>query len=505
MAWENCYISEKQGEYLKTASLPSAPWNKTLHDPSYFSTLNGALNDFHQWLTDGIMINANEVIYEDETWKLYTTSSDIYLSKNGANYAVLSNFFANSTYARRTFWACVDRENQKGVIGFGKVYYSQSNYNFVFIKSFVSVGSQPSDVYQQIYNFLTSAEIPTYTWQSVAGVSGKGQTYSLSQIASASINNGESVTGASASAFTSLSDSTKVSALVDVQELDDSKARVVYKIPSLASGSYSYAKLTYKQGHIPTNKDDGTSVDLDITSFDVNKTIDVSGIVTGSIYWFVIFTDKSESEPVKLGEGGSGTQFFSIDLSSDGRDTIRYNASKQIGHGNAKQGQLVGSNFNIDDDVLKTALDISWYYDGTENPKSIPEDCTLTFEYDVFFPNGEGYLDWYIIDSDNNQAIYWCFDTKHTFLSNKWYNCKTVCKVVDGKITRYKYVLDGTEVASSSGNIAMPCVNTETSKGISQIYFDITEVTHFKNMSIYYDFSEYHDGGGSGSGSSGST
>ena len=44
----------------------------------------------------------------------------------------------------------------------------------------------------------------TYTWQSVAGVSGKGQTYSLSQIASASINNGESVTGASASAFTSL-------------------------------------------------------------------------------------------------------------------------------------------------------------------------------------------------------------------------------------------------------------------------------------------------------------
>ena len=59
-----------------------------------------------------------------------------------------------------------------------------------------------SDEYSHMKEYL----IPpiTYTWQSVAGVSGKGQTYSLSQIATASINNGESVTGASASAFTSL-------------------------------------------------------------------------------------------------------------------------------------------------------------------------------------------------------------------------------------------------------------------------------------------------------------
>lgn len=365
------------------------------------------------------------------------------------------------------------------------------------------------DDFETLYNAINN--IVTYTWQSVAGVSGKGQTYNLSQIASASINNGESVTGASASAFTSLSDSTKVSALVDVQELDDSKARVVYKIPSLASGSYSYAKLTYKQGHIPTNKDDGTSADLDITSFDVNKTIDVSGIVTGSIYWFVIFTDKSESEPVKLGEN-NGSAIFFADMANNGRDSSRYDASKTIG--NHKQGELWNSSGNpgytISDGVLDVtsyggSQDISWSYDSTENPKNIPANCTLTFEYDCFFPTSAGYLDWYVNNSNNEGVIYWCFDTKHTSQADKWYNCKVVCKVVNGVITRYKYVLDGAEIYSGGSNINMPCTDTENSVGISLIYFNLTTETKFKNMSIYYDFSEYHDGGGSGSGSSGST
>ena len=362
-----------------------------------------------------------------------------------------------------------------------------------------------------VYSALRGLAPITYAWQSVAGVSGKGQTYSLSQIASASINNGESVTGASASAFSSLSDSTKVSALVDVQELDDSKARVVYKIPSLASGSYSYAKLTYKQGHIPTNKDDGTSVDLDITSFDVNKTIDVSGIVTGSVYWFVIFTDKSESEPVKLGEN-NGTTIFYADMANGGRDSSRYDASKTIG--NHKQGELWNNagnpGYTISDGVIDvtsygSSQDITWSYDGTENPKNIPANCTLTFEYDCFFPTSAGYLDWYVVNSNNEGVIYWCFDTKHSFLTNKWYNCKTVCKVVNGVITRHKFLVDGAEVYAANANINMPCTDTENSVGIKTIYFNLTSETKFKNMSIYYDFSEYHDGGGSGSGSSGRT
>lgn len=342
-----------------------------------------------------------------------------------------------------------------------------------------------------------------HTWQSVPSISGKNGILSLTQIKAESINDGEPVSGASDSAFTGMSDDNNVATLVDVGELNNNKAKVVYNIPALTSGNYSYAKLVYKQGFIPTSKDDGTAVDLDLTDLGTNKTITVSNIVSGSVYWFVIFTDKSESDAVSLGENTEGV-FFELDLTTDGRDVIRYNPAKEfLG---AKQGELVGNNFTISDGVLDTSYDISWYYDSAENPKSIPADCTLTFEYDTFFPNGEGYLDWYIIDSDDTQRIYWCFDTKHAFQANKWYNCKVVAKVENGKITRYKYVLDGAEVACGTGdNILMPCTNTDTSKGISRIYFDITRQTKFKNMSIYYDFSEYHDGGGSGSGSSSGT
>ena len=59
------------------------------------------------------------------------------------------------------------------------------------------------DNYQDYYNYITTP-VTTYTWQSVPSISGKNGILNLSQIASASINNGESVTGASASAFTSL-------------------------------------------------------------------------------------------------------------------------------------------------------------------------------------------------------------------------------------------------------------------------------------------------------------
>ena len=351
---------------------------------------------------------------------------------------------------------------------------------------------------------------PTYTWASVPSISGKNGFLNLSQIASASINDGEAVSGASASAFDSLESSSRIDALVNVAELDNGKARATYTIPPLISGSYSYAKLTYKRGHIPTNKDDGTSVDLDTTDLGTTKTIDVSGIITGSAYWFVIFTDKSESEPKQLGANTEGL-FFQIDLSTDGKDIVRYDASKTIN--NHKQGELYNNagnpGYTISDGVLDVTSvgnqrDIEWAYDTSENPQTIPQNCTLTFEYDCYFPNGEGYLDWYVYDSNIMEVIYWCFDTKFSFEANKWYNCKTVCKLVDGKITRCKYVVDGVEVSGGSITpIDMPCTDKEGSKGISYIDFNLTQRTKFKNMSIYYDFSEYTDHGGSGSGSSG--
>ena len=66
-----------------------------------------------------------------------------------------------------------------------------------------------------MYLLIQSGVLPTYTWQSVAGVSGKGIFYPLSQIKTENINDGESVTGASISAFDSLIYGNNIQKLVD--------------------------------------------------------------------------------------------------------------------------------------------------------------------------------------------------------------------------------------------------------------------------------------------------
>ena len=316
--------------------------------------------------------------------------------------------------------------------------------------------------------------------------------------------NNRSVTRAAEESVENATGETENTRAAEEETVENYGARVTYYIPALASGSYEYAKLLYKQGRIPKSVEDGTAVDLD--TFGTNKTIDITGLTEGASYWFIIYTDRSESDPVQMGENTGGV-FFSVDLTTDGRDTVRYNADKTIGvH---KQGELYNNSgspgYTISDGVLDVTSvsgnkDITWAYDSTENPGTIPKDCTLTFEYDAYFPNGEGYLDWYIYNSDNVESVYWCFDTKHEFQADKWYNCKTVCKVVNGVITRCKYVLDGTEVAVETPNKAMPCTDANGSKGISYIQFNLTKRTKMKSISIYYDFSEYTDHGGSGSG-----
>jgi hypothetical protein len=310
------------------------------------------------------------------------------------------------------------------------------------------------------------------------------------------LNNGDPVNNAPAN-YIQFADDSNVAILVGEQIDDPTLVTIQYIVPT---GTYEYIKLVYKVGSAPTSITDGTAVDI----LQTNRSVTISGIANGNTYFFKIFTDVSESEPYEFTTTKppiASNYVFELDLSTDGKDIVRYDATKDIG--NHKQGELYGSGISIDDGILTTSSWIYWDYDGTENPKFIPANCTLTFEYDAFFPNGEGYLDWYVIDSNGNERIYWCFDTQHAFQSNKWYNCKTVAKVQNGKIVRYKYVLDGNEISSNTADINMPCVNTETSLGISRIYFRLTRTTKFKNMAIYFDFSEYHDGGGSGSGSSG--
>ena len=66
--------------------------------------------------------------------------------------------------------------------------------------------------------------------------------------------------------------------------------KVNYMIPE---GDYQYCKLTYKADYQPENQNDGTSIDISPSGSSVN----VEGLDENQLYYFTLFTDKSESEP----------------------------------------------------------------------------------------------------------------------------------------------------------------------------------------------------------------
>ena len=72
--------------------------------------------------------------------------------------------------------------------------------------------------------------------------------------------------------------------------MSGSKVVVTYSIPE---ATYSYIKLVYKKGSIPTSYTDGTAVD--ITQSSTSKQF--IGLADGGTYYFEIFTDKSTSDP----------------------------------------------------------------------------------------------------------------------------------------------------------------------------------------------------------------
>lgn len=69
------------------------------------------------------------------------------------------------------------------------------------------------------------------------------------------------------------------------------KLKITYSIPQ---DTYSYCKLTYKKDQRPEDVTDGTSIDISPNS----TTINVEGLDENQLYYFTIFTDKSESESV---------------------------------------------------------------------------------------------------------------------------------------------------------------------------------------------------------------
>lgn len=130
-------------------------------------------------------------------------------------------------------------------------------------------------------------------WESVNSLSGNEKTYNLATIKSANINYGESVTGASSSAFNTLNKNSLVSKMINDVLYNSEKVTVKYSVPS---GTYSYIKLVYKKGSIPASYSDGTAIDITQASTEQQ----ISGLADGGTWWFVIFTDKTTSEPKSL-------------------------------------------------------------------------------------------------------------------------------------------------------------------------------------------------------------
>jgi len=135
-------------------------------------------------------------------------------------------------------------------------------------------------------NIYYHGDLP-YNWQSVSSIG----SHLLSSILN--INSGNPVNNVSAQGNLNLVSQTEVDTLISEVVLDISKIKVTYSIPS---GTYSYIKLVYKRGSVPTSVSDGTAINIAQSS--TSQVID--GIADGGIYWFVIFTDVSKSNAMSV-------------------------------------------------------------------------------------------------------------------------------------------------------------------------------------------------------------
>lgn len=166
------------------------------------------------------------------------------------------------------------------------------------------LGGSSTSGRQTMYELISGSQTPTYTWQSVPSISGKNGILSLAQIKDEYINEGESVSGASADHFTNLSTENRVDVLIDAAlpdpETGGTTVTVKYTIPTLSTGSYEYCKLVAKKNSMAEGPEDGDKIiDIDpsLTS------IVVRGLDQNSHYYFMIFIEDelgntASSEPM---------------------------------------------------------------------------------------------------------------------------------------------------------------------------------------------------------------
>lgn len=240
---------------------------------------------------------------------------------NGSNIASIA--FSGSGYNRTDLLMMVDETNEKCAL-YEICYRANDGLSFIF-----SITNNSNE--HNAYLLYLAGNIPpiVYNWQSVPSISGKNGILSLAQIKEEYINDGESVSGASADHFTNLSTENRVDVLIDAAlpapEIGGTTVTVKYTIPSLSSGSYEYCKLVAKKNSMPEGPEDGDKIiDIDPTSISASvkflrgstkyyfeifiKTADgyeavsnVKSITTGETHDIILFTDEFNTEILKSG------------------------------------------------------------------------------------------------------------------------------------------------------------------------------------------------------------
>lgn len=279
---------------------------------------------------------------------------------------------------------------------------------------------------------------------------------------------------------------------------------VTYSVPA---GTYDFIKLVYKNNGIPTDENDGTAIDI----LQSSTTQTINGL-SGTV-WFCIFTDKTSSEPAELRTGIVGQNFFVSDANTDGRDTMNYNGNATVSITidyssggdppttvSTKQGKMTpigteASNVSVSGGTINYTgtgtLALAWAYDTSiVNQRVFPKNCKAITEANVYFTNGEGYLDirsYSTLNNPGNHTFYYCFDTKYAFASDIWYNIKCETTVVNGRATAEKYYVNDTLIATTSVDYAWMCVDDVNPVPNAMITFTLTAPTKIKDFSIYYE------------------
>lgn len=182
--------------------------------------------------------------------------------------------------------------------------YDNVNYRFFVINSYSSAPIHPL-IYlpasvTEIY--VNNAPLVIYNWVSVPSVSGKNGILSLAQIASGSINDGEPVSDAAATAFSDLPAECNVGEIIDdLLPYEESLVDVLvkYKVKGAVTGAFDYVKLVAKKGSIPKSVEDGDKV-VDINPSKKSKL--VTDLDEGSKYYFVIFEKDSAGQTAQSSE-----------------------------------------------------------------------------------------------------------------------------------------------------------------------------------------------------------